>query len=31
MFNVDPFWLSMKKKLGKDWKALMSNPTSVRK
>ena len=31
MFNADPFWLSMRKKLGKDWKALMSNPTSVRK
>ena len=31
MFNVDPFWLAMKQKLGKDWKALMSNPTSIRK
>ena len=31
MFNVDPFWLSMKKKLGKDWKELMRTPTSVRK
>ena len=31
MMNVDPFWLSMKRKLGKEWKALMSNPTSTRK
>tara|TARA_R100001244_G_scaffold28750_1_gene28095 strand:+ start:739 stop:1182 length:444 start_codon:yes stop_codon:yes gene_type:complete len=31
MFNVDPFWLAMKKKFGKDWKVLMSNPTSIRK
>ena len=27
MFGTDPFWLKMKKKLGKDWKILMTNGT----
>lgn len=31
LLGADPFWISMRKKLGKDWKALMSNPTSIRK
>ena len=27
MCGTDPFWLKMKKKLGKDWKILMTNGT----
>ena len=25
MFNADPFWINMKKKLGKDWRLLMTD------
>ena len=31
MFGADPFWKSMKKKLGKDWWILMQTPQSHRK
>jgi len=31
MYNVDPFWLSMKRKFGNDWQELMKTPTSIRK
>ena len=27
MFGTDPFWLSMKRKHGKDWKFVFNDPT----
>jgi hypothetical protein len=31
MFGTDPFWLSLKKKHGKDWKEIMTSDRRFRK
>ena len=31
MFGADPFWISMRKKMGKDWKHIMNNNSGNRR